>query len=183
MRSRAVNRPFRAGSQCLAPPPSQIFSPSLRTCDIRSARKRILASKRGEVGSTFVVSTLPVEEAFTARDSLRSAMDSDRTFYGIPAGQNGAMQRTPEELKWNSKPAPANGLRDWIVGNRVDQAELERTRRMTFSAATNNSRARTLPIRRGRRCVPPQPVISPSAAPRWPNTACGEAMRYLAGQS
>ena len=45
MRSRAVNRPLACWfSMALAPPPSHIFSPSLRTCDIKSARKRMLAS-------------------------------------------------------------------------------------------------------------------------------------------
>ena len=59
MRSRAVRRFLLCWlSMALAPPPSQIFSPSLRTCDIRSAMKRMLASNFAEVGSTFVVRTV-----------------------------------------------------------------------------------------------------------------------------
>src|SRR5208282_3470800 len=58
----------------LVPPPSHIFSPSLRTCDIRSARKRMLASKRAEVGSILVVSTFAGAEEFAVGVSLRSAM-------------------------------------------------------------------------------------------------------------
>ena len=46
-----------------------------------------------------------------------------------------------------------------------------------FSAAANIWRALPFPIRRGNRCVPPQPVINPSAAPRCPNTALGAAIR------
>src|ERR1700733_9722708 len=57
-----------------APPPSQIFCSSLRTCDMRSARNRILASNRAEVGSILVVSTFSGADAFTVGDSLRSAM-------------------------------------------------------------------------------------------------------------
>ena len=48
---------------------------------------------------------------------------------------------------------------------------------VSFSAATNNARARAFPISRGRRWVPPRPVMSPSAAPRCPNIAFGEATR------
>src|ERR1700733_9360882 len=58
----------------LAPPPSQIFSPSLRTCDIRSARNRMLASNLAEVGSTFVVRTFEACDLGRAGVSLRSAM-------------------------------------------------------------------------------------------------------------
>src|SRR3981081_1445569 len=75
IRSRPVLRPLLCWlSIALAPPPSQIFSPSLRTCDIRSARNRMLASKRAEVGSIFVCKTLDVESDFTAGGSLRLAM-------------------------------------------------------------------------------------------------------------
>src|SRR5215469_1743686 len=75
MRSRAVKRPLACWfSMAFDPPPSQIFSPSLRTCDIRSARKRMLASNRAEVGSTFVVSTVPLAAEFDARGSLRVDM-------------------------------------------------------------------------------------------------------------
>src|SRR4051812_19510579 len=75
MRSRAVSRPLECWfSMALAPPPSQIFCSSLRTCDIRSARKRILASKRADVGSTFVASSFAGADEFTTGSSLRSVM-------------------------------------------------------------------------------------------------------------
>jgi len=48
---------------------------------------------------------------------------------------------------------------------------------LIFSAATNISRAMLLPTSRGSLCVPPQPVIKPKAAPRWPNRACEDATR------
>src|SRR5579862_4344635 len=89
MRSRAVRRPLECWlSIAFCPPPSQIFSPSLRTCETRSARKRMLASKRAEVGSTLEVSTAEVEGA---RVSVRSAMGlNPQTDYGISAAQKGA---------------------------------------------------------------------------------------------
>src|SRR6266853_4302759 len=75
IRSRPVLRPLLCWlSIALAPPPSQIFSPSLRTCDIRSARNRMLASKRAEVGSVFVGKTLDVVSDFSIGDSRRSGM-------------------------------------------------------------------------------------------------------------
>src|SRR5271157_3422480 len=75
MRSRAVRRPLPCWlSMALLPPPSRIASSSFRTCDIRSARKRMLASKRAEVGSIFVVSTFAAVDEFVREDSLRSAM-------------------------------------------------------------------------------------------------------------
>src|SRR5215475_9873268 len=75
MRSRAVSLFFECWlSIAFVPPPSQIFSASLRTWDIRSARKRIFASKRAEVGSTLVASRVPAGDPFAVRDSLRSAM-------------------------------------------------------------------------------------------------------------
>src|SRR5580693_3615138 len=96
MRSRAVRRLLLCWfSIAFVPPPSQIFSPSLRTWDIRSARKRMLASKRADVGSTFVVKTVPEAKEFAARVSLRFDME-EWTDYGITAGRNGAMQRRLE---------------------------------------------------------------------------------------
>src|SRR5271155_5380537 len=78
IRSREVRRPLPCWfSMALAPPPSEIFSPSFRTCDIRSARKRMLASNRAEVGSTFVVKTLTVSDELSVEGSLRSAMGMD----------------------------------------------------------------------------------------------------------
>src|SRR5579872_3792152 len=95
MRSRAVNLPLECWfSIALGPPPSQIFSPSFRTCDIRSARNRMLASKRAEVGSIFVVSTLASDE-FAVADSLRFAIVDKmktRTDYGIPRRRSRAMR-------------------------------------------------------------------------------------------
>src|SRR5579863_377052 len=78
MRSRAVSRFLACWfSMDFWPPPSQIFSPSLRTCDMRSARKRMLASNRAEVGSIFVVRTLEALDDGSGETSLRSAMDED----------------------------------------------------------------------------------------------------------
>ena len=71
----------------------------------------------------------------------------------------------------------AHGFGDWIVGNRIHQSNPQGLVAVTFSAATNISSARPLPTSRGNRCVPPQPVISPKAAPRCPKTAWGEAIR------
>src|SRR5579862_1709995 len=80
MRSRAVRRPLPCWfSIALAPPPSHIFSPSLRTCDMRSARKRILASNRAEVGSVRVVKTFDDEIAWSGRASLRSAIGAEES--------------------------------------------------------------------------------------------------------
>src|SRR5882762_5332085 len=90
MRSRAVKRPFACWlSVALAPPPSRIFSSSLRTCETRSAIKRMLASKRAEVGSTFEGNRL--EAAVDCETSLRCAMVPGlETDYGISAMRRGA---------------------------------------------------------------------------------------------
>src|SRR5579864_4842323 len=100
MRSRAVRRPLACWlSIALAPPPSQIFSPSLRICDMRSARNRILASKRADVGSTLVVRTSDGEGELAVGSSVRSAMGrrfEQRTDYGITAEQGGATRPIPE---------------------------------------------------------------------------------------
>src|SRR4029077_13582280 len=73
----------------LAPPPSRIFSSSLRTCETRSAMNRILASKRADVGSTFEGNRLDV--AVDWETSLRSAMGSQtQTNHVIPAEHGGA---------------------------------------------------------------------------------------------
>src|SRR5208282_2250673 len=76
----------------LGPPPSQIFSASLRTCDMRSARKRMLASKRAEVGSIFVAITFAGEDEFTEEDSLRSAMGRRSGLFTVYQG-GGSTQR------------------------------------------------------------------------------------------
>src|SRR5437879_12263041 len=85
MRSRAVSLPFACWlSMALGPPPSRIFSSSFRTCETRSAMKRMLASKRTDVGSTFEGNRLDVAVDWEA--SLRSAMGRGlQTNYGIPA--------------------------------------------------------------------------------------------------
>src|ERR1700693_5409370 len=54
---------------------------------MRSARKRMLASNRAEVGSTLVAMRLGNNEVEASGISLRSAMDKDNesgTVYGIP---------------------------------------------------------------------------------------------------
>src|SRR6266478_8242001 len=90
MRSRAVKRFLACWlSMALAPPPSPIFSSSLRTCETRSAINRILASKRAEVGSTLEGNRL--DEAVDCETSLRSAMGRGlQTDYGISAARKGA---------------------------------------------------------------------------------------------
>src|SRR5882762_10554413 len=90
MRSRAVKRPLACWlSVALAPPPSRIFSSSLRTCETRSAIKRMLASKRAEVGSTFEGKRL--EAAVDWETSLRCTMVRGlETDYGISAMRRGA---------------------------------------------------------------------------------------------
>src|SRR6266404_6941664 len=75
MRSRAVRRDLACWlSMAFAPPPSRIFSSSLRTWATRSARARMLDSKRRELGSSFVGRTLLMESAV---DSVRSRMRAD----------------------------------------------------------------------------------------------------------
>src|SRR6266851_8205049 len=72
MRSRAVRRDLACWlSMALAPPPSRIFSSSLRTWATRSASERMLDSKRRELGSTLVGRTLLMERAV---ESVRSGM-------------------------------------------------------------------------------------------------------------
>src|SRR5438067_1672165 len=95
MRSRATRRPLPCWlSIALGPPPSRIFSSSLWTCDMRSARKRILASKRAEVASTRVSR---VFATCRVADSVRSAIGEElETVYGIPAERRRANRsRTP----------------------------------------------------------------------------------------
>src|ERR1700692_2580604 len=78
MRSLAAKRPLECWfSIAFCPPPSQICSSSLRMPETRSARKRMLASKRADVGSTRVV-RIEVSEAMF------------RDCYVKPAGQKGA---------------------------------------------------------------------------------------------
>src|SRR5712692_7377857 len=90
MRSRAVSRLLLCWfSIAFGPPPSRIFSSWLRTCETRSAMKRILASKRAEVGSTRVSKTA---EFVCVPGSVGSAMSEEpETVYGIPAEQGHAI--------------------------------------------------------------------------------------------
>src|SRR5271157_1959387 len=93
MRSRAVSRDFACWlSMALAPPPSRIFSSSLRTWATSSASARMLDSKRRELGSTFVGRTLLIERAV---DSIRSRMRAEfatacETTYYISRAKYGA---------------------------------------------------------------------------------------------
>src|SRR4030081_3521822 len=81
MRSRAVSRPLLCWlSMAFGPPPSRIFSSSFRTCETRSARKRMLASKRAEVGSTRDSTT---GEVAWVPGSLRSAMDEESKLFTV----------------------------------------------------------------------------------------------------
>src|SRR6516162_703177 len=74
MRSRAVRRPFLCWlSMAFSPPPSEIFSSSLRTWETSSARNRMLASNLAEVGSTF--EGRRVVEAVDSEGAFRSAID------------------------------------------------------------------------------------------------------------
>src|SRR4030081_401153 len=75
MRSRAVRRNLVCWlSMALPPPPSRIFSSSLRTWATRSASARMFDSKRRELGSIFVERTLLMERAV---ESVRSRMRAD----------------------------------------------------------------------------------------------------------
>src|ERR1700738_1627630 len=81
MRSRAVSLPLLCWlSMACGPPPSRIFSSSFRTCETRSARKRMLASKRAEVGSTRDSTT---GEVACGPGSLRSAMDEESKLFTV----------------------------------------------------------------------------------------------------
>src|SRR5216684_1112054 len=97
MRSRAVRRPLLCWfSMFFAPPPSRIFSSSLWTCDMRSARKRMLASYRAEVGSTFVVSAFEAWDDGSVVASLRSAMGQEIGLFTVYQSHGGAQRkRTP----------------------------------------------------------------------------------------
>src|ERR1019366_3123681 len=96
MRSRAVRRDLACWlSMAFGPPPSRIFSSSLRTWATRSARARMLDSKRRELGSSLVGRTLLIVRAV---ESIRSGMRADfkATFettskqLTIPAGRRRA---------------------------------------------------------------------------------------------
>src|SRR4051812_34479124 len=82
IRSRAVRRPLLCWlSIALGPPPSRIFSSSFRTCETRSARKRMLASKRADVGSIWVSRTVELEGVPGSMRSLMSGGLKEFTVY------------------------------------------------------------------------------------------------------
>src|SRR5229473_8521335 len=94
MRSRAVRRPLLCWfSMFFAPPPSRIFSSSLWTCDMRSARNRMLASYRAEVGSTFVVSAFEAWDDGSVGASLRSAMDVEIGLFTVYHSRRSAQRK------------------------------------------------------------------------------------------
>ena len=134
MRSRAVNRPLACWfSMALTPPPSQIFSPSLRTCDMRSARKRMLASKRAEVGSIFVVSTLAGCRRVRGRSFVTFSHGSrikERTDYGIPRGlQRATRHDANSRLQRRLRRLLSEALRRFghrIGSNGIDESYLSR---------------------------------------------------------
>src|ERR1700716_2591620 len=105
MRSRAVRRDFACWlSMGLAPPPSRIFSSSLRTWATRSARARMLDSKRRELGSIFVERTLLMESAV---ESVCSRMRADfettcETTYYISARKRLALTLQSENV-WEAQ--------------------------------------------------------------------------------
>src|SRR5258706_6172006 len=129
MSSRALRRPLPCWfSMFLSPPPSQIANPSLRTCDMRSARKRMLASYRAVVGSTFVVRTLDAWDNWDAWDvcdvcsmgaSLRSAMGQEVGLFTVyhsggdaqrKAKSNGRfiLQREKSWIRLLRRPVPSH---------------------------------------------------------------------------
>ena len=139
-------------------------------------------------------------DEFSARVSLRSAMDEEFGLFTVYHSSGGA-QRTLHPL-----PGHLTRNRQEANGKRKSLASLVSVQRrlvpiltkasatgssatastkptakarcaLTFSAATNICKAIPLPTSRGNRCVPPHPVINPRAAPRCPNTAFGAAIR------
>src|SRR5579862_4763258 len=95
MRSRAVRRFLLCWcSIAFCPPPSRIFSSSLRMWETKSARKRILASNRGEVGSIRDSRTPEVDDE---EDSTRLGMGRLENIYGI-TGRTGRANRAMETL-------------------------------------------------------------------------------------
>src|ERR1700676_2715900 len=88
----------------LAPPPSRIFSSSLRTWATRSASARMLDSNRRELGSIFVERTLLMESAV---ESVRSGMRADfevtcETTYYISARKRLALTLQSENV-WEAQ--------------------------------------------------------------------------------
>src|SRR6267143_750339 len=97
MRSRAVRRDLACWlSTALAPPPSRIFSSSLRTWATRSARARMFDSKRRELGSILVGRMLLMERAVeSGRSGLRADFETlsestQETTYDVSAAQGRA---------------------------------------------------------------------------------------------
>ena len=106
MRSRAVRRFLACWvSMAFGPPPSRIFSSSLRSCATRSARARIFDSKRSELGSTLVGRTLFTERAVESLRSLRSAMSA------------GAKQLTLQQRRGRRNAGRTGGSRRHFAGS------------------------------------------------------------------
>src|SRR5208337_4814879 len=86
MRSRAVRRDLACWlSIAFGPPPSRIFSSSLRTWATSSATARMLDSKRRELASTLVARTLLMESAVeSVRSLIREKFQS--TYYTSGTG-------------------------------------------------------------------------------------------------
>src|SRR5712671_5950479 len=134
IRSRPVLRPLLCWlSIALGPPPSQIFSPSLRTCDIRSARNRMLASKRADVGSTFVARTFDGAEAFCVGVSLRSAMVEGSGLFTVYQPSRHAQTELSSRTIWSPR---RNGspccLSYGIFHDGIHQPDLQRVTRTNF---------------------------------------------------
>src|ERR1017187_4957293 len=126
MRSRAVRRDLACWlSMALGPPPSQIFSSSLRIWATRSASARMLDSKRSEAGSTLVARTLLIAIAV---DSVRSDMRAESGLSTISAGR-GVRCRSRDVVRrvWFGERAQLEeSLCDGILGDGVYQADFER---------------------------------------------------------
>src|SRR5271157_3430432 len=94
MRSRAVRRPLACwASIASAPPPSRVFSSSLRTWATSSARARMLDSKRSELGSTPEVRTLfTVRAVEPVRSAMRAGSETTNYTSGGAAGEAPALR-------------------------------------------------------------------------------------------
>src|SRR5208282_420792 len=65
----------------------------------------------------------------------------------------------------------AESMSSWDETNSSTSPMLKACVAGTRSAVRSKCSAVALPRRRGNRCVPPQPVSNPRAAPGWPNDA------------
>src|SRR5215469_2421834 len=96
---------------------------------MRSARNRILASKRADVGSIFVVSTLPFTGELVERVPLRSAIDPTSGLITVyqPGGRAQSGRHGKRQLL-SPTMDPFDGLRNRVRGNGVDQSDRESLR-------------------------------------------------------